>query len=173
MRIIQTIFIRCHAPVQTILSRCGVSKFQEIPGTSRYIADAWEFHVRRISWSALMYNTCTRAYAWLASTRFAALSARARSHFHRSILNSPREFYGTNAYKNYIFPPRCAFPIRAQPRLAFRNCDERKTEGSTARFLTCVPQVSILPANQARHSARKTAGILRPGCRIGSVRRSM
>lgn len=50
---------------------------------------------------------------------------------------------------------------------------ERKAEESTARFLTCVPQVSVLPANKTRHSAGKTARVLRPGCRIGSVRRSM
>lgn len=69
MRIIQTIFIRCHAPVQ----RSFHARRLEIPGNSRDIkvhrTDAREFHVRRISWSALTYNTCTRAYAWLASTR--------------------------------------------------------------------------------------------------------
>jgi hypothetical protein len=38
----------------------AVSKFQEIPGTSRYIADAREFHVRRICWGSLY--ACIHTY---------------------------------------------------------------------------------------------------------------
>lgn len=46
----RTIFIRCHALVPTILSRLVSRNSRKFQG--RYVADAREFHVRRICWNA-------------------------------------------------------------------------------------------------------------------------
>jgi len=86
----------------------GVSKFQEIPGTSRYIADAREFHVRRISWSALTH-TYARARVRLVarvSVSRRSLSVRAFALSIDSILAwFPRfgDAWNKRVDKNYTF----------------------------------------------------------------------
>lgn len=85
----------------------------------------------------------------------------------------------TNAYKNYIFRLDAFRYAASALCLSYFKIavtakrGEAKQRKSMARFLTCIPQVSVLPANKARHSARKIARILRSSRRIGSLRRSM
>lgn len=101
MRIIQAIFILRHALGWRILLRFGVSKFQEIPGTSRYVADAREFHVRRISRSALC--ACIRADASRQAFRGAIRISCARVLITNSrVLRGERSYAEKKKEKNFI-----------------------------------------------------------------------
>lgn len=119
MRIIQAIFILRHALGWRILLRFGVSKFQEIPGTSRYVADAREFHVRRISRSALC--ACIRADASRQAFRGAIRISCARVLITNSRVLRGERSYAEKKRKKFYLPPRSISRIAARLCLRFKT----------------------------------------------------
>lgn len=168
MRIIQAIFILRHALGWRILLRFGVSKFQEIPGTSRYVADAREFHVRRISRSALC--ACIRADASRQAFRGAIRISCARVLITNSRVLRGERSYAEKKKKKILSPASIHFTDRRAIMFAFQDRYDKINQWYRFEF---VPQIPVFPANQARHPTRQITRILRFSCGIGCLRCAM